>query len=178
MREQDGLPCTGLCVDRRQQSQVAEAVHSDNIKSYMCLCCAQIRTYVRNWECAYDCSDTLYEGSGAPPRRQRWCSWETRADIRMISVEKSLWWMFKKDPDAFVDNFGMDLFKQRYARDLAGNTVNPFLNATHFDEDNYEWQRKLLLPDGKASMRILCCPEDATLGTRCKHASHVLCGNC
>ena len=96
----------------------------------------------------------------------------------MISVEKSLWWMYKKDPDAFVDNFGMDMFKQRYAGDRGGDKVNPFQNATHFDKDNYEWQRELVLPDGKTSMRILCCPEDATLGSRCKHPSHVLCQNC
>ena len=68
-REQEGLPCIGLCLDRRQQSQVAEAVHRDNIKSYISQCCAQIRTYVRNWECAYDCSDTLYKGPDTPPRR-------------------------------------------------------------------------------------------------------------
>ena len=60
---------------------MAEAMRSDNIKSYMCLCCAQMRTYVRNWECAYDCSDA--------DRRQRWRSWATRADIRMMAVERS-----------------------------------------------------------------------------------------
>ena len=60
-REQQGLPCIGLSMDRRQLAQVAEAVHSDNIKSYMCLCCGQIRTWVRSWECAYDYTDTKLE---------------------------------------------------------------------------------------------------------------------
>ena len=98
-REQQGLPCIGLCTDRRQQAQVAEAVHSDNIKSYMCQCCAQMRTYVRNWECTYDCSDN--------GRQQRWRSFATRTDIRMMSAERSLWRMHEEDPDAFDDNFGM-----------------------------------------------------------------------
>ena len=65
-REQRGLPCIGVCTDRRQQAQVAEAVHSDNIKSYVCLCCAQLHTYARNWECACDCTDN--------GRQQRWRS--------------------------------------------------------------------------------------------------------
>ena len=56
-REERGLPCNGVSMDRRQLSLVADAMHSDNIKSYMCLCCAQIHTWVRNWECAYDCFD-------------------------------------------------------------------------------------------------------------------------
>ena len=96
-REQQGLPCIGLCTDRRQQAQVAEAVHSDNIKSYTCLCCAQIRTWVRSWECAYDFSDTN--------RKQKWRSFATRTDIRMMSVERSLWRMYEEHTDAFDDNF-------------------------------------------------------------------------
>ena len=54
-REEEGMPCAGSCNDRRLLSQVAEAVQNDDIKSYMCLCCSQIRTWAMNWECAYDC---------------------------------------------------------------------------------------------------------------------------
>jgi len=87
---------------RRQLAQVAEAMHSDNIKSYICLCCARIRTNVRNWECAYDCWDK--------DRNERWESWETRTDIRMMSVKGSLWRMYNNNRDAFDDNFGMASF--------------------------------------------------------------------
>ena len=156
-------------MDRRQLAQVAEAGRSDNIKSYVCLCCAQIRTWVRSWECAYDFSDTK--------RKQEWRSFATRTDIRMMSVGRSLWRMYEEHPDAFDDNFGMDTFKKRYAEDRPGNGVNPFQNATDFDEDNYEWQRVLRLPDGE-SKRILCCPEDVTPGPVCRHAQHGLCRNC
>ena len=55
-----------------------------------------------------------------------------------MTVEKSLWWMCKKDSDAFGDNFGMATFKRRYAQGRPGNQVNPFLNANRFDEDNCE----------------------------------------
>ena len=34
----EGLPCIGLSIDRCQLSQLAEAAHSDSIRSYMCLC--------------------------------------------------------------------------------------------------------------------------------------------
>ena len=63
-REQEGVPCVGLCNDRRQLSQMAGAVHSDNIKSYMCLCCYQMRTRARNWECAYEHRDEEKKNSG------------------------------------------------------------------------------------------------------------------
>ena len=167
--EQQGLPCIGLCMDRRQLAQAAQAVHSDNIKSYVCLCCAQIRTWVRSWECAYHCSDTKLQ--------QKWESREIRTDIRMMSVEKSLWQMYRQHPDAFDDNFGMDTFQHRYAAERSGNAPNPFQNTTDFDQDNYEWQRVLRLPDG-TSKRLLCCPEDAVPSLRCRHADHVLCHNC
>ena len=63
-REERGLACNGVSMDRRQLSLVADAMHSDNIKSYMCLCCAQIHTWVRNWECAYDCFDEEKKNKG------------------------------------------------------------------------------------------------------------------
>ena len=135
----------------------------------MCLCCAQIHTWVRNWECTYDCFDD--------EKNQRWRSYARRTDICMMSVERSLWRMYEEHPDALDDTFGMATFKQRYAGDRPGNGVNPFQNATDFDEDNYEWQRVLRLPDGK-SKRILCCPEDITPGPSCRHAQHGLCRNC
>ena len=89
-REHEGLPCHGLCSDRRQLSQSAEAMHSENVKSYVCLCCAQIRTWVRDWECAYDCSDE--------DKKQMWRSFVTCTDIRMMSVERSLWRMHENIP--------------------------------------------------------------------------------
>ena len=94
-----------------------------------------------------------------------------------MTAEKSLWWMREKYPDAFDDIFGMATFKQRHARGRPSNEVNPFQNANHFDEGNYEWQRMLRLPDGQ-SMRSLRCLEDATLGPRRKLALHVLRGRC
>ena len=127
-REREGLPCTGVSVDRRQLTQAAEALHSDNIKSYICLCCAQIRTYVRNWECAYDEWDK--------ERHERWEARETRTDIRMKSVEDSLWPLHKAHPEAFVQNFSMATFKGQYVEGRPRSGINPFLKANDFDPDN------------------------------------------
>ena len=146
-REREGLPCTGVSVDRRQLTQAAEALHSDNIKSYICLCCAQIRTYVRNWECAYDVWDK--------ERCERWESQSKYTYIQKRSVEASLWKLYKEHPDAFVQNFCMATFKGQYVEGRLRSGINPFLNANDFDPDNYEWQRELQLPDDKGSMRIL-----------------------
>ena len=123
-------------------------------------------TYVcEKWECAHDCSDCR--------RKQRRRSFATRTVVRMVSAEKSLWRIYETDIDAFDGNFGMDTFKQRYAEDRSGNGVNPFLNANHFNNDNYEWQRILQLPGGD-SKRLLRCPEDAALGPGCKRAARAL----
>ena len=86
--------------------------------------------------------------------------------------------MRKKNPGAFDDNFGMNTSKQRYVEGRPGNVLNPFQNAKHFDSHNYEWQRKLRLPDGKSSKSTMRCPEDARPGPKRKHAAHVFFFNC
>eukprot|EP00973_Karenia_brevis_P012820 1741221-Karenia_brevis.AAC.1 len=71
----------------------------------------------------------------------------------------SLWKWFAANPKAFQENFSMPLFKERYASNTCVGG-NPFLHCRDFDEDNFEWQRYLLLPILNNPVPLLCCPED------------------
>eukprot|EP00973_Karenia_brevis_P014360 1955555-Karenia_brevis.AAC.1 len=71
----------------------------------------------------------------------------------------------------------MPLFKERYAsKNCAGG--NPFLHCRDFAEDNFEWQRYLLLPSLTDPARLLCCPEDVGQSLKCKHGKQTICGEC
>ena len=98
--------------------------------------------------------------------------------IRYLEVRFSLWEWARRDAEAFVDNFHMLRFKGRYASD-AQPDGNPFQHSTELDEDNNEWQRRLLMPpDGGAPMALLCCPEDVERSRWCTHPADELCGRC
>ena len=100
------------------------------------------------------------------------------AEIAYHSVRDTLLRLEEHDLEAFQVAFAFSILKARYA--TAGpDGRNPFATATELQEWQYEWQRRLLFQDrARQLVRLLCCPEDAELGPRCKHGVGDLCANC
>ena len=112
-REQDHIPIIGPSVDRRQLTLMTKLVRSENVKSYICLCCAQVKTYVRNWTQAYD------EVDGST--RTKWSSNRKSSAIQHHLVRDTLWRWIEKHPEAFNDNFNLHHLVERYASNDAAN---------------------------------------------------------
>eukprot|EP00973_Karenia_brevis_P048275 6701384-Karenia_brevis.AAC.1 len=92
----------------------------------------------------------------------------------LLPVKSFLWKWFAAKPKAFQDNFSMPLFKERYASNTCVGG-NQFLHCRDVEEDNFEWQRYLLLPFLNDPIRFLCCPEDVDQTSKCKHSKQTIC---
>ena len=169
LREEEHIPLIGLSLDRRQLALMAKLLRSDTVKSYTCLCCAQVHTYVRNWTEHYKEKDTS--------KRTYWDSSHQPSPIQHYAVRDSLWKWIELHPEAFNDNFNLKLFTERYASDNSEDG-NPFLHSKPFAPENTEWQCFLKVPTQRDPVRILCCPEDIHRGISCRHERHILCGDC
>ena len=83
---------------------------------------------------------------------------------------------YREDPDSFDRDLGFETFKIRYAKGM-DEGLGPYATAPEFAADDWEWKRVLRLQnDGKRSMVVLCCPEDAVACTT--HAAHEICYKC
>jgi len=164
LKEQEHIPIIGPSVDRRMLALMTKALNSQTVKACICFACANVRTYVQKWSKMY--------------YSETWRCDENWADIDMYEVRNSLWRWLEKDPIAFLTNFGLARFKERYASDDQEGG-NPFLNSSDLAEGDAEWQRMLLAPDRtEEPISLLCCPEDVERSAGCKHAENVLCGAC
>ena len=145
------MPSVGPSVDRRTFGHLAEVYNSDNVRSLICVCCAQIHT------------DT---GSG------RFNA------IGMTSGEDQLFNKLRSLPHGRGEaarrlNFDQEVFTERYA------TRGPLLNAPELAPASWEWRQELRLGDDPA-VSIICCPEDVSAGTGARkaprsHSDHDAC---
>ncbi len=165
LKEQQHLPIIGPSLDRRMLCLLTKLCNSDTVQALICFACAQIHVSVASWTKQYN-ETALWKSCGEKP-----------SAIQRHTVEHSLYRMRAASLDAFRLNFELSTFRDRFASD-AHIDGNPFSSCPDLSDDNWEWKRKLLLPDNAEDVTILCCPEDVRRTRGCKHAQHELCGNC
>ena len=143
-REKAGVPSVGPSVDRRTFGHLAEVYNSDNIRSLICACCAQIHT---------DTGSGRFNAIGMT-------SGEDQVFNKLGSLPHG------RGEAARRVNFDQEVFTERYA------TQGPLVNAPELAAESWEWRQLLRLGDDPA-VSIICCPEDVQCRYRCQEGAAV-----
>ena len=158
------MPLIGPSVDRRTLTLVCRLARSETLRGLVCFTCAQVFTSVTSWERMH----------GPAPSRE---ALDSKAAIRMCNVGETLLKLEGTDLSAFMRNCSLELFRKRYGQEDSPNG-SPFASAPELAPDAGEWQRRLLIPSKGQEVSLLCCPEDARRGSRCRHSDVQLCAEC
>ena len=157
------MPLIGPSVDRRSLTLVCRLANSDTVCALSCFACAQLHTWVSSWE-------KQQPTQGSNPLLH-----EQRADIAYHTVADTLLRLEQSNLAAFMLNFSLHKFKERFA---SGHEGNPLHGAEELQEGAHEWQRRLLLPQKGQAVQLLCCPEDVKRDSSCTHGEGDICGRC
>ena len=152
-------------------AQMGRVLNSDAIRSLMCFACNGIFTFVKQWSCMHE---RFHPDADDNNKQTEFANSDKHSEIKMYTVQETLLRWLDRNREAFYDNFHLGRFKQRYASDSCADG-NPFRNCKDFSDDQWEWRRQLLLPNGGYEI-LLCNPEDVQCTQT--HARHHLCKQC
>ena len=167
VREREGVPKIGVCIDRRTLRPLNSMLH--DAKALICFGCAQVFSHVPLWRKMYSPGQHGQHQSknGSDYWNEHASANSSQNSIEMFTVGESLRRFFMRNEKQFRLHFDLRHFKERYASSRT-QSENPFINSSVLNEDSYEWVQHVSFTGVDESVPLLCCPEDVQ---KCKHCA-------